>query len=257
MIRASLFLLLLPVAAFAGIVSEEVTAMKAPPQEDSGWHFRVAPYLWLTSVSGTVGAGPLSADTDIGARDALSQLTFGAMILTEIGYHRWSLENDVIFAQFQTSKETPGPVFGTLNSTLNQFQWTSLFGYRVLEMKRSTFDLQAGFRMMSLGLDLELTPGLLQGASRSFLRTWVDPVIGFRYRAHLTDWLFVVARGDIGGFGANSELTWQVFAGVGAQISRWGALIAGYRAIGYEYNQAGFSYDITTYGPVMGFECRF
>lgn len=257
MIKASLFLLLLPVAAFAGIVSEEVAAMKAPPQEDSGWRFRVAPYLWLTSVSGTVGAGPLSADTDIGARDALSKLTLGAMILSEIGYYRWSLENDVIFAQFQTSKETPGPVFGTLNSTLNQFQWTSLFGYRVLEMKRSTFDLQAGFRMMSLGLDLELTQGLLQGASRSFLRTWIDPVIGFRYRAHLTDWLFVIGRGDIGGFGANSELTWQVFAGVGAQMSRWGALIAGYRAIGYEYNQAGFSYDVTTYGPAVGFECRF
>jgi len=110
---------------------------------------------------------------------------------------------------------------------------------------------------MSLGLDLELTPGLLQGASRSFLRTWIDPVIGFRYRAHLTDWLFVIGRGDIGGFGANSELTWQAFAGVGAQISRWGALIAGYRAIGYEYNQAGFSYDVTTYGPVVGFECHF
>jgi hypothetical protein len=257
MIKAFLFFLLLPAAAFAGTVAEEVTAMKAPPQEDSGWRFRVAPYLWLTSVSGTVGAGPLSADTDIGARDALSKLTLGAMILSEIGYHRWSLENDVIFAQFQTSKETPGPVFGALNSTLNQFQWTSLVGYRVLEMKRSTFDLQAGFRMMSLGLDLELTPGLLQGASRSFLRTWIDPVIGFRYRAHLTDWLFVIGRGDIGGFGANSELTWQVFAGVGAQMSRWGALIAGYRAIGYEYNQAGFSYDVTTYGPVVGFECRF
>ena len=257
MIKAALFLLLLPVAAFAGTVAEEVAAMKAPPQEDTGWRFRVAPYLWLTSVSGTVGAGPLSADTDIGARDALSKLTLGAMILSEIGYHRWSLENDVIFAQFQTSKETLGPVFGTLNSTLNQFQWTSLVGYRVLEMKRSTFDLQAGFRMMSLGLDLELTPGLLQGASRSFSRTWVDPVIGFRSRTHLTDWLFVIARGDIGGFGANSELTWQVFTGVGAQISRWGALIAGYRAIGYEYNQAGFSYDVTTYGPVVGFECRF
>ena len=257
MIKAFLFLLLLPAAVFAGTVAEEVTAMKAPPQKDSGWRFRVAPYLWLTSVSGTVGAGPLSADTDIGARDALSKLTLGAMILSEIGYHRWSLENDVIFAQFQTSKETPGPVFGALNSTLNQFQWTSLVGYRVLEMKRSTFDLQAGFRMMSLGLDLELTPGLLQGASRSFSRTWIDPIIGFRYRAHLADWLFVIARGDIGGFGANSELTWQAFAGVGAQISRWGALIAGYRAIGYEYNQAGFSYDVTTYGPVVGLEFSF
>jgi len=96
--------------------------MKTPPQEDSGRRYRVAPYLWLTSVSGT---------------------------------------------------------------------------------------------------DLELIPVLLQGASRSFSRTWIGPVIGFRHRAHLTDWLFVIGRGDIGGFGANSELTWQVFSGVRAQIRRW------------------------------------
>jgi hypothetical protein len=256
MIKAFLLLLLLPAAVFAGTVSEEV-AMMAPPQEDSEWRFRMAPYLWLTSVSGTVGAGPLSADANIGATDALSKLTFGAMFLAEVGYDRWSLENDVIFAQFEAGKETPGPLFGQLTSTLNQFQWTSLFGYRVIQSKRFSFDLQAGFRMMSLGLDLELKPALLKGRSRSFSRTWVDPVIGFRSRAYLTDWLFVVARGDIGGFGANSELTWQVFAGVGAQINRWGALIAGYRAIGYEYNQAGFSYDVTTYGPVAGFEFSF
>lgn len=250
-------LLLLPAAVFAGTAMEKVEATIPPEQENSGWHFRVAPYLWLTSVSGSVGAGPLSADANIGASDALSKLTFGFMVLTEVGYDRWSFENDVIYAQFQTSAETPGPRFGQLNSTLNQFQWTSLLGYRVIEAKRFTFDLQAGFRMLSLGLDLELTPGLLEGRSRSFSRTWVDPIIGFRSRAYLTDWLFVIARGDIGGFGANSELTWQAFAGAGAQISSWAAFVIGYRAIGYDYDQAGFSYDVTTYGPVAGFELSF
>lgn len=253
----SLLLLALPAAVFAGTVSEEGASLKVSPKENSGWHFRVAPYLWLTSVSGSVGAGPLSADANLSATNALSKLTFGAMVLTEIGYNRWSLENDVIYAQFQTSKETPGPLFGQLNSTLNQFQWTSLLGYRVVETERFSFDLQAGFRMMSLGLDLELTPGLLEGRSRSFSRTWIDPAMGFRSRAYLTDWLFVVARGDIGGFGANSELTWQAFAGLGAQMSRWAAFVVGYRAIGYDYNQADFSYEVTTYGPVAGFEFRF
>ena len=255
--RKFLLLLAFPTAVFAGAVTDEFRALTPPQEENSGWHFRVAPYLWLTSVSGTVGAGPLSADANLGASDALSKLTLGFMVLTEIGYDRWSFENDVIYAQFQTSAETPGPLFGQLNSTLNQFQWTSLLGYRVIQTERFSFDLQAGFRMLSLGLDLELTPGLLEGRSRSFSRTWIDPVIGFRSRAYLTDWLFVVARGDIGGFGANSELTWQAFAGAGAQISRWAAFVAGYRAIGYDYDQAGFSYEITTYGPVAGFELSF
>lgn len=255
--RKFLILLALPAAVFAGTITDEVRPLTPPQEENSGWHFRVAPYLWLTSVSGTVGAGPLSADANLGASDALSKLTFGFMVLTEIGYDRWSIENDVIYARFQTSKETPGPRFGQLNSTLNQFQWTSLLGYRVIQTERFSFDLQGGFRMLSLGLDLELTPGLLNGRFRSFSRTWIDPVIGFRSRAYLSDWLFVIARGDIGGFGANSELTWQAFAGAGAQISRWAAFVAGYRAIGYDYDQAGFSYEITTYGPVAGFELRF
>ena len=38
---------------------------------------------------------------------------------------------------------------------------------------------------------------------------------------------------------------------------RWAAFVAGYRAIGYDYEQAGFSYDVTTFGPVAGFELNF
>ena len=256
MLRIAL-LLLLPAAVLAGTPKSEVDALAPAGGTGAGWRFRAAPYLWLTSVSGSVGAGPLSADANLRASDALSQLTFGFMLLTEVGYERWSLENDAIFARFRSGKDTPGPLFGELNSTLNQFQWTSLLGYRALETDRFTFDLQAGFRMISLGINLELTPGLLQGRSRYFSRTWMDPVIGFRSRTQVLDWLFIALRGDIGGFGANSELTWQAFAGAGAQISSWAAFVLGYRAIGYDYDQAGFTYDLTTYGPVAGFELSF
>jgi hypothetical protein len=111
--------------------------------------------------------------------------------------------------------------------------------------------------MASMGLELELTPGLLPGRSRYWTRTWIDPVIGLRTRTYLNDWLFIPIRGDIGGFGANSELTWQAFAGVGAQISRWAALVIGYRSLGYNYDQANFEYNVNTHGPLLGFEVSF
>ena len=40
-------------------------------------------------------------------------------------------------------------------------------------------------------------------------------------------------------------------------MRRGAAFVAGYRAIGYDYAQAGFSYHITTFGPVAGFELNF
>ncbi len=251
-------LLVCPSIAGDTVGETPATQQTATPDDNkSQWRFRLAPYAWLTSTSGTIGAGPLSADAGMSSSDILSNLQIAAMFIAEVGYDKWSLENDLIYARFQSSKETPGPRFGALQSTLNQLMWTSLLGYRVVETERFTLDLQAGFRLISLGLELELTPGQLPGRSRYFNRTWIDPIVGFRSRTYLTDWLFVPIRGDIGGFGANSKLTWQAFAGLGAQITRWAAFIAGYRAIGYDYNQAGFSYNVITHGPAAGFEFKF
>jgi len=223
----------------------------------SPWGFRLAPYAWLTSTSGSIGAGPLSADAGLSSSDVLSSLQIAAMALVEVDYDKWSFENDLIYARFQSSQATPGTLFGELKSTLNQFLWTSYLGYRVLETPRFTADVQAGFRLISLGLDLELTPDQLPGRSRYFTRTWIDPVVGLRTRTQVTDWLFVPLRGDIGGFGANSELTWQAFGGLGFQLSRWAAIIAGYRALGYDYNQANFEYNVNTHGPLLGVEFSF
>lgn len=250
-------LLLLALPAVVLAAPQQASIDTTASESSSPWHFRLAPYAWMTSTSGTIGAGPLSADADMSSSTVLSKLQFAAMFLAEVDYKKWSLENDFIYARFESSKDTPGPLFGELKSTLNQFLWTGLAGYRVIDTKRFDMDLQAGVRLISLGLDLELTPGLLRGRSRYFSRTWIDPVVGLRTRTYLTDWLFIPIRGDIGGFGANSELTWQAFGGVGFQISRWAAFVVGYRTLGYNYNQANFEYNVNTHGPLVGFEFKF
>ena len=252
-----LFLLCLPVAVLAGPPAtapnpvDESAAASASP-----WRFRLAPYAWLTSTSGSIGVGPLSADAGLDSSSILSNLQIGAMFLAEVAYDRWSFENDLIYARFTASKDTPGPLFGELNGTAYELFWTSYLGYRVIQTDRFTMDVQAGFRLVSMGLDLELTPGLLRGRSRYWTRTWIDPVIGLRTRTYLTDWLFIPLRGDIGGFGANSERTWQAFGGLGFQVSRWAAIVAGYRSLGYNYDQR-FEYNVNTHGPLLGCEFSF
>lgn len=224
---------------------------------ESPWRFRITPYGWLPSMSGSIGAGPLSADANVSSSKIIPDLQIGAMLDVEIDYKRWSFENDLVYARLTASNNKTQPYFGELKSTAYQLFWTSYLGYRVIDTKRFTMDLQGGFRLISLGVDLELTPGLLNGRSRYYSRTWIDPVIGLRTRTYLADWLFIPIRGDIGGFGANSELTWQALAGVGFQVSRWFGIVVGYRGLGYQYDQAGFRYDVGMHGPIIGLDFTF
>jgi hypothetical protein len=254
-----LLLLLLcgPGLVFAGSTEKPAVIDESAKTMESPWGFRITPYAWLVSTSGSVGAGPLSANAGVSDSKILSDLQFGFMLDVEVDYERWSLENDIIYARLESSTDKTQPLFGELKSTAYQLFWTSYLGYRVIDTKQFTMDLQAGFRLISLGVDAELTPGLQRGLSRSFSRTWVDPVIGLRTQTHLTHWLFLPIRGDIGGFGANSELTWQALAGIGAQVSRWFSIVVGYRALGYQYDQADFRYDVITHGPIVGLNFTF
>ena len=87
--------------------------------------------------------------------------------------------------------------------------------------------------------------------------TWVDPVIGARGRLRLSEALFLLAGGDLGGFDTSSSFTWQANAGLGYEVSKAIAVGAGYRALGYNYNHGGFKYNADMYGPFLGAEFKF
>jgi hypothetical protein len=256
--KGALFLLVCcPVLVFAGSPEQPAVIDDRGKVSESPWRFRITPYAWLPSTSGNIGVGPFTREANVSFSKFAPDLTLGAMLDIEVAYERWSFENDLVYAQVKSSTSETQPFFGKLTTTAYEVFWTSYLGYRVIDSKPFTMDLVGGFRLTSLGLDAELTPGLLPGKSRDWSRTWVDPVIGLRTQTHLTHWLFIPVRGDIGGFGANSELTWQALAGVGAQISRWFAVVVGYRALGYEYDQANFRYDVITHGPIIGLSFEF
>jgi hypothetical protein len=61
----------------------------------------------------------------------------------------------------------------------------------------------------------------------------------------------------IGGFGAGSDLTWDVLAAAGYQWNDRFSLVAGYRALGVDYDKDGFVYDVVQHGPILGAVFRF
>ena len=84
-----------------------------------------------------------------------------------------------------------------------------------------------------------------------------NTAIGIRGQGELSENLFFRYNGDIGGFGASSDLVWQAFAGLGYRLHSNFSLVAGYRGMGVDYDNGRFMLDTVTHGPVIGLDVRF
>lgn len=71
----------------------------------------------------------------------------------------------------------------------------------------------------------------------------------------------VPAVHEVGGFGAGSDFTWQVFPTLSLRLTDKASLEFGYRWLDIDYDTGErneqFRYDVLTQGPVVGFGLRF
>jgi hypothetical protein len=83
---------------------------------------------------------------------------------------------------------------------------------------------------------------------------WIDPLIGLRFDADLTDRWIVSAHADVGGFGIGSaaEFTWEAALLAGYRVSRSWTLGFGYRAMGIDYDGSAIQLDAVQHGPQIG-----
>jgi hypothetical protein len=91
----------------------------------------------------------------------------------------------------------------------------------------------------------------------SLAEDWFDPYIGLEGQYNFNHIFYVKVRTDIGGFGAGSEITWQVDGALGANISKNIYAEAGYRALGIDYDNNGFVYDTIMRGAEVTVGVRF
>jgi len=91
---------------------------------------------------------------------------------------------------------------------------------------------------------------LTRNLSRTFTlaQQWFDPYIGLAGRYNITPAFYLTAKGDIGGFGVGSRLTWQAYGALGCQITQKIYSEAGYRYLSVDYRNGGFLYDVATRG---------
>jgi hypothetical protein len=230
--------------------------MTTAPAE-SGWWFRAAPYAWVTAIDGDVALGPLSAPVDISMADTLSDLDMAFMGVFEAGHDKLSLGIDLLYAKTSQNIGGGGRLFRSFRFEQKQWMLTPFVAYRAIETEGYHMDIFAGARIMILEADL--TGRFVGGGQATVGRDadWVDPIIGIRGQAEFGGNFFFRYNGDIGGFGASSDLTWQAFAGIGCHLTKNASIAAGYRALGVDYSKGAFTLDTVSHGPVIGFEMRF
>ena len=86
---------------------------------------------------------------------------------------------------------------------------------------------------------------------------WFDPYVGLRGRLNLNKAFYLTAKGDIGGFGVGTQLTWQAYGALGCQITRNIYAEAGYRCLFDNYRNGGLLYDVYTRGVEINMGVTF
>lgn len=248
----------LPALAGTPIASEKsVVVPPVPPAQDE-WYFTVAVYGWLSAVDGTTGVGPTSISADTSISDMVDELDFGYMSYFEVGKGRWSLGVDAIYAELSDgSTFAVGPVSGSADFEQQQAWITARLQYNLIKTDRHKLDIFAGFRWTYIDIDIDINTNLGPGVNLGLTRDWFDPIVGFRSVCDLSDKWFLQVMGDIGGFGVESDLTWQALAGFGYRFTPKLNGLIGYRALGVDYDKDGFKLDTTSYGPIIGLSYTF
>jgi hypothetical protein len=97
------------------------------------------------------------------------------------------------------------------------------------------FEPLAGVRYNNLSGEIR-GPGILPTPrTPTGTQDWWDPIVDANLALPLGKAFSLNVRGDFGGFGVGSNLTWQAFPYVSWQFTKWGSLQLGYRWLYMEY----------------------
>jgi hypothetical protein len=211
------------------------------------WEVPVAPYFMGAAMSGTTAVRGREVEIDVSASDIFSNLQFGAMGLVVARKGNWGLGADAIWMALGTTVRNT-------NVDFNQ----GAFAFYGLRRLGSAADLTLGLRVNTLQGKLAFKT---LGVDVSQDKTWVDPLVGLTLRSPREHRVRLQVYTEIGGFGAGSDFTWQVFPTLGVKLSDRLSLELGYRWLDLDYSTGEgnerFGYDVLTQGPIGGVAFRF
>jgi hypothetical protein len=283
--------------AIAGDTITQATPDAAAVDADA-WRFRFALYGWAPSVAGSLTARGQTVSINASFIQTLqtSDSLLGYMGYFEadkgrVGFYLDTVWAKLGFASSTTTQRNPiaGLQISTSRNTAATYSFAIIEAGGLYEIARwpgspgsfTAVDGLLGFRYWNsrvdvnfdfdgtvdftrlgnaLGRNVEVSRSL--AIARSGNLEWIDPVVGLRLRHQFTPSQEIMVRGDVGGFGFQSNFEWQA---VGVYSYAWQftgyqlAALIGYRALGVNYTNIGNNnnVDLVLHGPIIGFSVRF
>jgi hypothetical protein len=223
------------------------TANAEDTESNSNWEFSLAPmYLWAVSIDGDQTVKGVDVDLDVPFSDIFDNLN-GALTFHFEGLYkqRWGFFSDLNYILLEMDD-------GAVDVDFTETMFEIAGFYRLTEGPHA-IDGLGGLRYSSMDVELDL-PGPLPDADQR--KDWVDPYVGLRWQWKFAEKWGTRLRGDIGGFGIGSDLTWNLVGMVDFKPWKHVGLFGGYRALYQDYSTGSgnnkFSFDATMQGPILG-----
>ncbi|KPJ91462.1 MAG: hypothetical protein AMJ55_11760 [Gammaproteobacteria bacterium SG8_15] len=205
--------------------------------------YEITPYLWAASFSGTTAVSddgsppepspPIDSDYSFFSMDNLDGIA--SATFTARG-QQWGFLFDFLYVAYEDTLE--GRIFELAGS----YQPASVNKLNVIAgLRRQDIDVTLNF--------LTLTPHATMD--------WVDPFIGVVYLPTLTDHWFLSLRGDIGGFGIESDSAINVEAMLSYQFGKTFSAKFGYRYLKVKFEDSTLVYDVSLDGFLFGLGIHF
>lgn len=277
-----------------------VKAAPAPAPVYNPWRIDITPYGWMPSLNGTSTIKGHSADVDasffgdIIHRKIPKQL-FGLMTAFEARNDRFAILGDFVYMKLGASKSgarsisldprlTLG-VSANFDATVKMIITELAGAYELVRWgspaaSATSLDIYGGGRLWwqeaEASLDVSATLAILlprrtftlngtRAVAKSGDVTWVDPIVGLRLRHQFVPGHELTLSGDVGGFGAGSEFSWQAVGAYRFQFHKtqsvtWSGML-GYRALYVDYSKGAgdtlYEFDMLQHGPIVGISARF
>lgn len=258
--------------ALAVVAALAPAAVQAQSASDK-WQYEMSIYGYFPSISASTAfpSGASGPTIEVSAQDVISSLKMAFMGQAEARKGKWGIWTDLLYSDLGGSTSGSGdftvggnPVTASANLSLDMKTtlWTLVGLYNLSTTAENTTDLLFGTRLIDLSQSLNYSlsssiPELptTSGKVSASANNW-DAIVGLKGRVFLdTDrkW-FLPYYVDVGT--GQSKLTWQINAGVGYKFD-WGAVVASWRYIDYEFKSGQSLQGMTMNGLLLGVAFQF
>jgi hypothetical protein len=229
----------------------------AAQAQTSGYKYQVTPYLFWTGINGTIGEQGRTANVDASFGNIVRHLNMVAMVYFDARFGRWRALVDNLYADVSDARATPGPLFSSVKVATKMWIVDPEAGYAIVRNEGKEVDVTAGARIWNLDNSVTLFRPNSALDRGSGTRNIADPVVGGRFYSDAGQRMFIIAKADVGGFGAAASTDWQVFGAAGFKLNDRIVGSVGYRYLSLDYSTNNAIFDVHLNGVIVGLGFRF